>query len=143
MDVIRFSFLVFYVTAALATVACVTAQAAVSRDQFPPRTTGDLVALCGAGKDDPLMTAAVNFCQGFAEGAVEVALGYESMARQNRKPFCLPTPGPSHNEALAQFAAWANAEPKRLDEPPGVGLIRFLVHQYPCPQPAMKRGQVK
>ena len=49
-------------------------QAAVTRDQFPPKTTGDLVALCTATKDDPLMTPAVNFCNGFAEGAVEMAL---------------------------------------------------------------------
>ncbi|HEY0181582.1 MAG TPA: Rap1a/Tai family immunity protein [Rhodopila sp.] len=105
---------------------------AVTRDQFPPRTTGDLVALCSAGKDDPLMTAAVNFCNGFVEGAVELALGYETVSRKGRQPFCLPTPTPSHNDAVAQFASWANGDPKRLDEPPGLGLTRFLVHQYPC-----------
>lgn len=89
------------------------------------------------------MTAARNFCQGFTEGAVEVALGYEASARPNRQPFCLPTPRPSHDEAVVQFDAWANADPKRLDEPPSVGLMRFLVHQYPCPRPAVRRGEAK
>jgi hypothetical protein len=111
-------------------------QAAVTRDQFPPKTTGDLVALCTATKDDPLMTPAVNFCNGFAEGAVEMALGYATVARKDRQPFCLPTPKPSHNEAVAQFAAWANGAPGRLDDPPALGLMRFLVHQFPCPKPA-------
>lgn len=139
----RLSSLALCAAAALMTVASTPAKAALSRDQFPPHTTGDLVALCSAGKDDPLMTAARNFCQGFTEGAVEVALGYEAAIRPNRRPFCLPTPRPSHDEAVAQFEAWANADPKRLDEPPAVGLMRFLVHQYPCPRPTVKRGEAK
>jgi hypothetical protein len=143
MDVTQFSSLALCATAALMTVASLTAEAAVSRDQFPPRTTGDLVALCSASKDDPLMTAAANFCEGFAEGVVEVALGYEETTRPSRRPFCLPDPKPSHDVALGQFISWANADPKRLDEPPAVGFVRFLVHQYPCPRPAAERGGAK
>jgi hypothetical protein len=124
--------LTFGAVAICTSVGFTEGRAAVTKDQFPPRTTGDLIALCSASKDDPLMTAAVNFCNGFAEGAVELALGYETVSRKDRHAFCLPTPKPSHNEAVAQFATWANAEPKRLDEPPAVGLMRFLVHQYPC-----------
>ena len=118
-------------------------QAALVQDQFPPHTTGDLIALCSAGKDDPMMTAAVNFCNGFVEGAVELALGYETVARKDRQPFCLPTPKPSHNEAVAAFSGWANANPKRLDEPPAIGLVRFLSHQYPCSRPASQSAGVK
>jgi hypothetical protein len=128
-----------YAVTVCATFGVTKGQAAVSQDQFPPKTTGDLIALCGAIKDDPLMTAAVNFCNGFAEGAVEFALGYESVARKDRQPFCLPTPRPSHNEAVAQFTTWANADPKRLEEPPIIGLVRFLAQQYPCRHPATTR----
>lgn len=46
--------------------------AAVTNAQFPPNTVGDLIAICAADKDDPRMTAAVNFCHGFVEGAVIV-----------------------------------------------------------------------
>jgi hypothetical protein len=139
MDVIRLSCLAFCATAVLLAAFPVAPKAAVTRDQFPPRTTSDLIALCSAGKDDPLMTAAVNFCQGFAEGAVELALGYVSTVRKDRQPFCLPMPRPSNNEALAQFVAWANADPKRLEDPPVVGLEQFLIHQYPCAHGAEKR----
>ncbi|HSU04811.1 MAG TPA: Rap1a/Tai family immunity protein [Acetobacteraceae bacterium] len=109
--------------------------AAVTPDQFPPKTTGDLIALCSAQKDDPLMTAAVNFCQGFAEGVVEVALGYEAVTRKDRQPFCLPSPRPTHNQALAQFVAWAQADPARMADPPVVGVLHFLIQQYPCSRP--------
>jgi len=124
--------LTFGAMAICASVGATEGRAAVTQDQFPPRTTGDLIALCSASKDDPLMTAAVNFCNGFAEGVVELALGYEAVSRKDHQPFCLPTPKPSHNEAVASFSIWANAEPKRLDEPAAIGLVRFLAHQYPC-----------
>jgi Rap1a immunity proteins len=136
----RLSCLAFSAMAVLVAASSSAANAAVTRDQFPPRTTGDLIALCSAAQDDPLMTASVNFCQGFAEGVVELALGYEAVVRQGQQPFCLPMPRPSHNEALAKFVAWANAEPKRLDSPPVIGLVRFLINQYPCPRSTTKRG---
>lgn len=136
----RFASLTSGILAFCAVFAFARADAAVTKDQFPPHTTGDLIALCSATKDDPLMTAAVNFCQGFAEGAVELALGYDSTTRSGRHPFCLPDPKPSHDEALAQFKAWANADPARLSEPPAIGLVRFLVHQYPCARPSAHRS---
>lgn len=135
--------LIVSATVVFAGLAFAEGQAAVVQDQFPPHTTGDLIALCGSGKDDPMMTAAVNFCNGFVEGAVELALGYESVARKDRQPFCLPMPRPSHNDAVAAFSAWANADPKRLDEPPAIGLVRFLAHQYPCPRSASHSAGAK
>jgi hypothetical protein len=139
----RLSCLAFSAMAVLAAASPNAANAAVTRDQFPPRTTGDLIALCSAAKDDPLMTASVNFCQGFAEGVVELALGYEAVVRKDRQPFCLPMPRPSHNDALGQFVTWANADPKRLEDPPVIGLIQFLINQYPCTHSATKQSTAK
>lgn len=135
--------LTFCALALSAVFVCTKGQAAVTREDFPPRTTGQLIALRSADKADPLMTAAVNFCNGFVEGSVELALGYESTTRKNREPFCLPDPKPSHNEAVAQFTSWANADPARLNEPPAVGLIRFLVHQYPCGRSALEQSSAR
>ena len=42
---------------------------------FAAGTTGDLVELCAATPDNALGTAAVNFCEGFAQGAVSVESG--------------------------------------------------------------------
>jgi hypothetical protein len=143
MDVIRLSCLAFCAAAVLLAAFPVAPKAAVTRDQFPPQTTSDLIALCSAGKDDPLMTAAVNFCQGFVEGASELAIGYGSTVRKDRQPFCLPMPRPSNNDALAQFVVWANAEPQRLQAPAVVGLLQFLIQQYPCPRAGEKRTPAK
>lgn len=110
--------------------------APVSPDQFPPKTTRDFIALCSATKDDPLMTAAVNYCQGFAEGAVQVGEAYAATVPVTRKPFCLPSPPPSNDQALAAFTQWANDKPTRLDEPAVVGILHFVTDSYPCPRPA-------
>jgi hypothetical protein len=113
-----------------------TADAAVTQDNFPPKSTADLVALCTAQQQDPLATAAVNFCQGFAEGAVEIALSYSAAGPQSRRPFCLPAPPPSLDRAAGDFAAWANSDPGRLQKPAIVGLITYLIDRYPCPHEA-------
>ncbi len=44
------------------------AKAAVNEFEFPPKTVADLVAICNVSKDDPLMTASVNYCHGFYRG---------------------------------------------------------------------------
>jgi hypothetical protein len=116
-----------------------SAMAAVTQDQFPPKTTRDLIAICTAAKDDPLMVAAVNFCQGFAEGVVEVGEAYATTVPAARKPFCLPTPAPTQDAALAAFTTWANADPTRLDQSAVVGLLRFVTTAYPCPKVAPAR----
>jgi len=46
--------------------------AAVADAQFPPNNVRDLIAICAPAPDDPRMTASVNFCHGFVEGAVIV-----------------------------------------------------------------------
>src|SRR5579884_1425887 len=100
--------------AALAAGVVAPARAAVTARDFPPRTVRDLIAICSAGKDDPMMTAAVNFCHGYVEGAVEVQEAHMARMR-GRRLFCIPSPPPSRNEALSAFTAWANADPSRLD----------------------------
>jgi hypothetical protein len=47
-------------------------QAAVIEDTFQLRTTGDLVELCSVAPSDPMGTAALNFCHGFALGVYRV-----------------------------------------------------------------------
>ena len=108
------------------------AMATVSESQFPPRTVGDLIAICEPAKDDPLMTAAVNFCHGYAEGAVIVEEAHE-MQRGGRKLFCLPTPKPPRGSELASFIAWANERPSRLEMPAIDGMFIYLAGKYPCP----------
>ncbi len=118
------------------------ASAAVTESQFPPNTVRDLIAICSADKGDPLMTAAVNFCHGFAEGAVIVEEAHESQ-KGVRKLFCLPAPRPPRGSELTAFVAWANEQPARLDMPAIDGMFIYLAGKFPCPAEAPKRRRAR
>jgi Rap1a immunity proteins/Glycine-zipper domain len=92
------------------------APAAVMDAEFPPNTVRELIAICAPDKDDPRMTASVNFCHGFVEGAVIVEEANETH-KGARKLFCLPSPRLPRGSELTNFIAWANQQPGRLDMP--------------------------
>jgi hypothetical protein len=119
--------------------ACSAAPAAITQENFPPKITADLVALCTAQKNDPLFAAAINYCQGFVEGVVETALSYAAVGLQSHRPFCLPSPPPALDQAASDFASWATSDPTRLDQPALVGLIKYLIDSYPCHQAVTQR----
>src|SRR6516165_3291196 len=117
--------------AALALLAPFAAHAATEAN-FGPATTADLVELCTASPDNALGTAAVNFCEGFAQGAVLVEM--QNMAAfRGPKLFCMPNPPPSRDQALSEFINWARSSPDRLAQSSTDGLFRFLSERYPCP----------
>ena len=105
---------------------------AATESNFGAATTADLVELCTAASDNTIGTAAVNFCEGFAQGAVLVEM--QNMAAfRGPKLFCMPNPLPSRNEALSEFVNWARASPDRMAATSTDGLFRFLSERYPCP----------
>jgi len=105
---------------------------AATEANFGPATTADLVELCTATPDNAIGTAAVNFCEGFAQGAVSVEM--QNMAAfRGPKSFCMPNPPPSRNEALSEFVKWARVSPDRMSATSTDGLFRFLSERYPCP----------
>lgn len=111
------------------------ASTAVTQSQFPPRTVRDLIEICAPAKEDPMMTAAINYCHGFAQGAVLVEEAHEGQPSE-RKLFCLPSPRPAAGSEITNFISWANALPARLDEPAVDGMFMYLAETYPCPQTA-------
>jgi len=132
--------------AALLAVAAVTlstsAPAAVTDAQFPPNNVRDLIAICAPAPDDPRMTASVNFCNGFVEGAVIVEEAHEDQ-RGARKLFCLPSPRPPRGAELTNFITWANEQPGRLDMPSIDGVFIYLAQRFPCPGEASSRRRAR
>ena len=118
------------------------AAAAVTESEFPPKTVRDLIAICAPDQNDPMVTAAVNFCHGYAEGAVDVEEAHEAQ-KGARKLFCLPTPPPPRGSELSSFIAWANAQPARLDMPAIDGMFIYLAAKYPCPAEAASTGRAR
>src|ERR1700751_549449 len=90
------------------TVGATIASAAATESQFPPSTVRDLIEICAPAKEDPMTTAAINYCHGFAEGAGRVAEAHEGQ-RDARKLFRLPSPRPASGSEITKFIAWANA----------------------------------
>ena len=91
-------------------------------------TAGQLAELCTAPPLKPGADAKVNFCRGFAQGAITVELAHAG----DKKPFCFPTPAPSRAKTMSLFAAWVKAAPDRAASPSSEALFRFLAEQYPC-----------
>ena len=110
-----------------------TGRAAVTEDTFKLQTTADLVELCSDPPSDPMGTAALNFCHGFAVGVFRV-LEEEASAERIHRMFCVATPGPSRTQALADFVQWAKGNPDVMKERPADGLVAYLVKTFPCPK---------
>ncbi len=91
------------------------------------RTAGDLAALCGANPGDPMSDAKIDYCEGFAQGAVDVELGHAGSA----KPFCLPS-NVKREATLREFASWVRAVASRGSDDATSGLFRFLAERYSC-----------
>ena len=87
-----------------------TGQAAVTEDTFQLRTTGDLVELCSVAPSDPMGTAALNFCHGFALGVYRV-LETENAARRMGKLFCLAEPHAHAQPGARRLRAVGQGDP--------------------------------
>jgi hypothetical protein len=109
------------------------AHAALTQDSFLLRNTGDLIGVCSATQGEPLYTAAVNFCHGFAVGVFRV-LNEQGIADPSDRLFCLPDQAPSRNQMIAELVQWAKASPARANDQPADTIAAFLAQRFPCPQ---------
>jgi hypothetical protein len=94
------------------------------------RTAGDLAALCAADPTSAGADAKINFCHGFAQGAVDDRLHMAT----DKKPFCFPSPTPSRTATLREFVSWVRASSENRDLPVLDGLFKFLGERYLCKQ---------
>jgi len=92
------------------------------------RTSGDLADLCAANAKEAQGDAKLNFCHGYAQGAITATLRLAG----DKKPFCFPTPTPTRTATLGEFVAWVRAMPDRKSEPAADGLLKFLAERFPC-----------
>ncbi len=90
------------------------------------RSAADLAELCSANPRDPGGPARINYCDGFAQGAVDVELRHASP-----KPFCIP-PGVEREVTLHEFASLVRGNPSRGSAEATSTLFRFLGERYPC-----------
>jgi hypothetical protein len=91
-------------------------------------TAGELADTCSADPRSPGGEEKINFCQGFAQGAITVELGRAG----EKKPFCFPARAPSRQETMGQFTAWVKSMPERRSLSSTKALFQFLGERYPC-----------
>ena len=92
------------------------------------RTANDLAELCAANPKDPQGDAKINFCHGYAQGAIAVELRNAG----DKKPFCFPSPTPSRTATISEFVSWVRSLPEHRNETALDGLFKFLAERYPC-----------
>jgi hypothetical protein len=91
-------------------------------------TASELADLCGANPKEAAADAKINWCHGFAQGAVDVELRRAG----DKKPFCFPSPTPSRSATLAEFVNWVRSMPDHRNLGALEGLFRFLGERFPC-----------
>ena len=89
---------------------------------------GDLAELCGANPKDPVGPEKINFCHGFAQGAIDVERKYAG----DKKKFCMPSPAPTRTETMTQFVNWVRSLPAHKALGPTEGFFQFLAERFPC-----------
>jgi hypothetical protein len=111
-------------------VSAVTFTGAMAAEPIALRanTAGDLAENCGASPRAPGGDAKINFCVGFAQGAVDVEMHYAG----DKKPFCIPKPAPSREATMVEFASWVRSIPERRSMQAAPALFKFLGERFPC-----------
>lgn len=117
--------------AALLTAPLITASVAARAAEpisLRVNTANDLAELCGANPKSPGADSKINFCHGFAQGAISQDLRRPG----EKKDFCFPNPTPSRTATLNEFTNWVRALPEHRAMNAIDGLFKFLGERFPC-----------
>ncbi len=95
------------------------------------KTTAELMELCSVSVDDPSYTAAMGFCLGYIDAALDYHAALTSGARFD--PIVCPHPAVSREEMVTVFLDWSRANPQHV----GTGLpvedvMRAVYEKWPC-----------
>jgi hypothetical protein len=104
-----------------------SAQAA-SEVAIRARTAGDLANLCAAPSREPGADARINFCHGFAQGALDV----DRKHAEEHKLFCFPANAPNRTVVMGEFVNWVRALPEHASQSAIDGLFHFFQERFPC-----------
>jgi len=109
-------------------VTLAVAQAAPQPISIRAGNAGELAELCGANPREPAADAKINFCHGFAQGALDV----ERKRAEEQKRFCFPSNAPSRRVVMGEFVNWVRAMPDRRNMPSADALFSFFGERFPC-----------
>jgi len=122
--------LIRYVIALTAATASTLALAAVPQDQ-KVITTEDLIELCSVSADDPAYPAAMGFCLGY----IDAAMDYHAALTAGPKydPIACPETAVTREEVVVVLMDWSKRNTPHLkSEAPVVGVMRASAEKWPC-----------
>jgi hypothetical protein len=110
-----------------------SARSQPTEQTFTVPTTAALAELCATTSSSNIMmtTAAQNFCRGYMVGAYQILA--QINAARAKPDFCIPTPAPTRNQAIAAFVSWVKENHSAAGLPPADGVYEFLIQHFPCP----------
>ena len=116
---------------ALAAVVASTQTLAAAPQGHQVTTTGDLIELCSVSADDPLYNAAMGFCLGYIDAALDYHA--ELTAGPNNDPITCPADTISREEVVTVFVTWSKSNVQHLgNETPVTGVMRAVSEEWPC-----------
>ncbi len=128
-------FLIVAALAATATWSQAQAQAQAQAPTQPPaqatlhaRTASELAELCGTKPTDPASAARLNFCFGYGQATLDAA----TKQAAGRKSYCIPSPSPTRQATMAEFAGWVRATPSIAGGNSQEALAKFMSQRFPC-----------
>ena len=92
------------------------------------RTAAELAELCGSKPTDAASTARLNFCLGYAQATLDAA----TKQAGGKKSYCIPTPSPTRQATMAEFATWVRSTPPATGANSQEALTRFMAQRFPC-----------
>lgn len=106
--------------------------AALNPTGFKVETTGHLVELCSVSRDDPLYSAAMGFCLGYVDAAIDY---HQSMTAGDKyAPVTCPGTETTREQLVVVFLDWSKGNSAYMtNETPVNGLMRAASEKWPCP----------
>ena len=94
-------------------------------------TTEDLIELCGVSAGDPLYNAAMGFCLGY----IDAAMDYHAALTAGPKydPIACPETTVTREELVVVLMDWSKRNTQHLkSEAPVIDLMRASAEKWPC-----------
>ena len=115
----------------IAIVAIVTTTQALALDDYDVPTTGDLIELCSVSADDPLYEAAMGFCLGYIDAAMDYHAALTAGPKFNA--IVCPNGTVSREEVVGVVLEWSKTNTQHLQsEAPVQGVMRAIIAKWPC-----------
>ena len=117
---------------AIAAMLAASQAAALNPQGFQVENTGHLVELCSVTADDPLYSAAMGFCLGYVDAAIDY---HQAMTAGDKyAPIACPDTEVTREGLVVVFLGWSKGNAGYMgNETPVNGLMRAASAKWPCP----------